>query len=407
VCRKEISIASAAWQQLGNDIDGETAGDESGTSVALSQDGTIVAIGARKNDGNGDNSGLVRVYKLTGSAWQQLGTDIDGEAEYDESGGSVALSQDGTTVAIGAPWNDGNGGRNSGHVRVYIWTGSAWQQIGNDIDGEGDGDGFGRSVALSQDGTIVAIGAPSDDGNGSNSGHVRVYKWTTGSAWQQIGNDIDGEAEYNAFGTSVGLSQDGTTVAIGAPWNGGNGRRSGHVRVHKWTGSSWEKLGDDMDGEAAGDDSGSSVALSQDGTTVVIGASYNGGNGNKSGHARVYKWTGSAWQQLGNDIDGEAAGDYSGSSVALSQDGTIVAIGAPYNRGNGNNSGHVRVYVWTGSSWEKLGDDIDGEYAGDDAGLASGSVALSQDGMTVAIGASTNNGNGSDSGHVRVYSLIL
>ena len=69
--------------------------------------------------------------------------------------------------------------------------------------------------------------------------------------------------------------------------------------------------------------------------------------------------------QLGSDINGEAAGDYSGCSVSMSSDGTIVAIGAPYNDGNGSNSGHVRVYQYSGGSWSQLGTDINGEAAND------------------------------------------
>ena len=96
----------------------------------------------------------------------------------DQIGRSVSLSSDGTTVAIGAPYNDGNGS-NSGHVRIYAWNGatSAWEQQGADIDGEAAGDQSGRSVSLSSDGTTVAIGAIYNDGNGSNSGHVRIYGW--------------------------------------------------------------------------------------------------------------------------------------------------------------------------------------------------------------------------------------
>ena len=108
--------------------------------------------------------------------------------------------------------------------------------------------------------------------------------------------------------------------------------------------------------------------------------------------------------QLGSDIDGEAAADYSGVSVSLSDDGTIVAIGAPYNDGNGSDAGHVRVYEWNSgtSSWDQKGGDIDGEAAGDWSGI---SVSLSSDGTEVAIGAYLNDGNGSDAGHVRVYSI--
>ena len=114
------------YQQIGQDIDGEAAGDLLGYSVSLSADGTVVAIGATRNDGvNGFNSGHVRVYERNGSEWTQRGSDIDGEAEYDQSGISVSLSADGSVVAIGATGNDGNGS-NSGHVRVYGWNGSAW-----------------------------------------------------------------------------------------------------------------------------------------------------------------------------------------------------------------------------------------------------------------------------------------
>ena len=103
----------------------------------------------------------------------QLGSDIDGEAAQDQLGGSVSLSSDGTILAIGGRVNDGNG-TDAGHVRVYGWNGSAWIQKGVDIDGEAEGDQFGRSVSLSSDGSILAIGANTNDGNGAEAGHVRV-----------------------------------------------------------------------------------------------------------------------------------------------------------------------------------------------------------------------------------------
>ena len=166
---------SQDWVQLGSDIDGEAAGDNSGRSVSLSSDGTIVAVGADKNDGNGNKSGHVRVYEWDGSAWVQRGNDIDGEAAGDNSGNSVSLSSDGTIIAVGAYKNDGKGA-NTGHVRVYEWDGSTWTQKGTDIDGESAEDRSSNSLSLSPDGTTVAIGAWDNDGNGPNSGHVRVYK---------------------------------------------------------------------------------------------------------------------------------------------------------------------------------------------------------------------------------------
>ena len=256
--------------------------------------------------------------------------------------GSVSLSSDGTRVAIGATSNDGNGS-NSGHVRVYQYSGSSWSPLGGDIDGEAAEDNSGYSVSLSDDGTKVAIGAYGNDGTVSNAGHVRVYSWN-GTLWSQLGVDINGEAADDYSGWSVSLSSDGTILAIGAYRNDGGGSSSGHVRVYSWNGTAWIQLGDDIDGEAS-DQSGWSVSLSSDGTILAIGAIGNSVWGQSdTGHVRLYSWNGTAWIQLGDDIDGEGDGDYFGYSVSLSSDGSKVAIGAPYNDGTASNAGHVRVY---------------------------------------------------------------
>ena len=175
-----------------------------------------MAIGAYNNDAGGSNSGHVRIYDYNGSAWVQVGADINGEAANDRSGRSVSLSSDGSRVAIGAEGNDGVG-TDSGHVRIYDYNGSAWVQVGADINGEATDDRSGYSVSLSSDGSIVAVGAYNNDGAGSNSGHVRIYQYNNNS-WSQLGSDIDGEAANDYSGYSVSLSSDGSRVAIGADW---------------------------------------------------------------------------------------------------------------------------------------------------------------------------------------------
>ncbi len=192
------------WSQLGNDIDGEASLDQSGYSVSLSADGLTVAIGANLNDGttglSTDNRGHVRVFKyglVQPTTWSQLGGDIDGEVTLDESGFSVFLSADGTTVAIGGHKNDGTAGSDRGHVRIYKYDPSktsavtnqllpnfgpiGWTRLGTDIDGELPNDQSGISLSLSADGSTVAIGANQNDGTnpattGDNRGHVRVYQ---------------------------------------------------------------------------------------------------------------------------------------------------------------------------------------------------------------------------------------
>jgi hypothetical protein len=340
------NFGPAGWDRLGGDIDGQAADDKSGTSVSLSADGTVVAIGANLNNGAGGDSGQVRVYKYNSTKtttpvkWEQLGADIYGQAQNDQSGTSVSLSADGTVVAIGAVYNDAGGTStdNRGHVRVYKYTqGKAavtvqtdplfgpagWTRLGADINGEDPEDRSGFSVSLSADGTVVAIGAILNDFNGnSNSGHVRVYKYTPDKAavtvqtdlsfgpagWTRLGADIDGELYNDYSGQSISLSADGTIVAIGAPYNDGSTGNvndvRGQVRAYKYNAgktaaitdqtlpnfgpAGWDRIGVDIDGEAAGDTS-YYVSLSADGTTLAIGATANDGNGPQAGQVRVYK----------------------------------------------------------------------------------------------------------------------
>jgi hypothetical protein len=99
--------------------------------------------------------------------------------------------------------------------------------------------------------------------------------------------------------------------------------------------------GNDIDGEVADDLSGYSVSM-PDANTIAIGAFHNGGNDKDAGHVRIYRWNGSAWVQKGIDIDGEAFGDESGFSISM-PDANTIAIGASSNDGNGIAAGHVRI----------------------------------------------------------------
>ncbi|MEO1082039.1 MAG: hypothetical protein AAFY29_20950 [Pseudomonadota bacterium] len=383
--------------QIGNDLDGENGGDLSGAAAAVSRDGTTVAIGARRNDGADTDAGHVRMYRRFGDQWVRFGPDIDGQASEDFSGSSVALSSNGLTVAIGAPGSDRNA-PTSGKVVVYVWDGREWEQLGDDINGASAGDESGDAVSLSSDGRTVAIGAGSAAGG---FGHARVFRWND-NAWVQLGGTIIGESAGDRSGEAISLSSDGLTVAIGAARNQGNGFDSGHVRVFRYDLNGWAQLGEDIDGENFADRSGSAVSLSSDGATLAVGAPRNSGNGTFSGHVRVFTWDGSAWTQLGDDIDGEAERDESGGAVSLSSDGRTLAIGAQLNDGSGENAGHARVYRWAGSNWEQVGRDIDGEGGNDSSGEA---VALSGDGQTLAVGARAN--GDFNSGHVRVFDLSV
>ncbi|MDA9599162.1 flagellin, partial [bacterium] len=385
--------ATGTWTQRGLDLDGEAAGDQHGFSVSLSLDGNTLAVGAIQNAASGIHRGHARVYSWNGSAWQQMGSDIDGVSNYAYNGHSVNLSDDGQTLAVGALQPGG-----LGSTSVYTWdaSNSQWVAKGAAISGIGADDRSGGSVKLSADGNTLAISANRGDGAaGVDSGYVRIFSWN-GSAWVQRGINISGEAANDFSGSSISLSDDGNILAIGSAYNDGNGSNSGHARVYIWNGTSWNQLGNDIDGESA-DDYSYFVNLSLDGTTLAVGAPVaKDGSGNATGHTRVYKWDGSSWVQRGSDIDGDDSGDNSGWQVSLNDDGTVVTAVAP---SHDNSIGHAKVYKWNGTNWVQVGNDIDGETAGD----GTRSVSTNAYGNTIALGSRYNDGNGQDSGHVRVY----
>jgi hypothetical protein len=327
------------------------------------------------------------------NTWSQVGEDILGSGR---SGLSVSMSADGNRLAIGSPGY--NGGLTDvydvGQVRVFKWSDNGWRQLGQDIDGEAGGDRFGTSVSLSSNGNKLAVGAIWVAENGARSGQVQVYTWS-GTTWQQLGKSINGETAMDSSGTSVSLSANGRRLAIGAPDNDGGGYNSGHVRIYQWVGGAWKQLGGDINGRVAGELSGHSVSLSADGNHLAIGAFYNGDNGDTAGAARVYAWSGTNWKQLGEDFHGKAPYDWFGISVSLSKtkNGTRVAIGTAQ-------ADYVQIYAWSGSKWTQHGGDINGE---DTGGKFGDSVSLSADGSRLAIGDPWGRDNGYNAGQVRVY----
>ncbi len=384
------ATAQEAWSQLGGAIDGTEADEGSGTSVAISEDGTIMAVGSRFYDSDGkDDRGRVRVFSWDGGTWSQLGDDLLGTAEDDSFGASIALSADGRTVAVGAP--DGNSG--TGQVRVFSFDGTSWTQDGQSIDGGASGDVAGRSVALSSDGTTVAFGAPFNDSDKDNAGQVRVFSFD-GTNWAQVGGDIYGTDAGDRAGWSVALSSDGERVAVGADRHDS---RKGQTRILDFDGTSWTQVGTDIDGQEDDDNFGVAVSLSADGRTVAVAASPNGG-----AYTQVWSETGGSWSQVGANIEA-LPGEVSGQPVSLASDGRRLAIGYPRDdNATDDGPGRVAVYERSGDSWSQLGADIYGEANGDYAG---GAVALSGNGLKVAIGAREHDDAvvGSNAGQVRVF----
>ena len=217
---------------------GESAEDGFGRSVAISDDNNTIAIGAFRNDGGGSNSGHVRVFRKSNGAWLQMGNDIDGENAGDYSGVSVDLSADGNVLAVGAYLDDNSNGTNKGQVKVYKYQSNSWSQLGDNIEGQNYGDEqLGWQVALSADGNILAASAWKADYAGrTNNGVVRAYSWD-GSSWTEVG-DLN-TARGDASSSKAAPATNGL-VYIGSTGNHTNTQ----TLTESWDGTSWSETSD-------------------------------------------------------------------------------------------------------------------------------------------------------------------
>ncbi|EDP69498.1 hypothetical protein FBALC1_17197 [Flavobacteriales bacterium ALC-1] len=340
---------------------------------------------------------LIFLIPFIGLGQVQIGQNIYGENQFDFFGYDINISSNGNIIAISGPQNSGNGS-SSGHVRIFENIGGVWIQIGQDIDGEGSDDYSGESISMSSNGNIVAIGSRF---NGNNSiGHVRIFK-NIGGVWTQIGQDIDGENEGDSSGTSVSLSSDGNIIAIGSPLNSENIISSGHVRIFENIGGVWTQIGQDIDGENDGDYSGTSVSLSSDGLIVAIGGPGNDEVSPDAGQVRVFENIGGVWTQIGQDINGSSILEISGANISLSSNGMILAIGAPrLSNGSLYRNGAARVYKLINNTWTQLGDTIYGDTT--NLNFSQG-LDISSDGTVLLIGGPDGGESSPTTGQARVY----
>jgi hypothetical protein len=316
------------------------------------------------------------VYVRSGGVWAQQGGELLGNDAVGNAmqGASVAISADGSTAIVGGP---GDGGF-TGTAWVYIRSGGVWTQQGSKLpnDGESFG-GLGTSVSISADGNTAIVGEP-HDGTGAH-GASYVYK-RSGGVWAKDGPRLIGTIINGSYeGTSVAVSGDGTTVIVGGP-KGNNFQ--GAAWVYTRGALNWVQQGSVLVGTGAAGPAyqGSSVSLSADGNTALVGGY---GDNNFSGAAWVFTRSGGVWSQQGAKLSspGALGGANQGMSVSLSSDGNSAIIGAPADVG----AGAARVYTRSNGVWSLLGTKLVGAGA---VGMASQgtSVSLSSDGNTAIVG---------------------
>ena len=388
----------SAQTQVGDILYGEANQDGFGSHVSYSADGTRLATSTPFNNALGFNTGHARVFELSNGNWIQIGEDIDGVAPGDRFGASLALSANGNRMAVGAPSNDDNG-NNAGHVRVFEISNGNLTQIGADIQGGLEITGFGQSLSISADGNRVAIGA---EGNFGLAGFAQIYELNNGN-WTQMGATLAGKNAHDGFGRTISLSADGNVVAVSAPFNNNaSGDRAGQVSIYEFDGSAWSQIGQDIEGETQDYYLGiATISLTPNGNKLVVDGNQASINEILSGQVRVFELIGDTWTQIGQSLNGEAAYDRFGAAIALSNDGTNIAITAigeyPIN------TSYIQFFELIDGAWIQMGDTWNGEDVYHSLGSA---LSYSADGSRLAVGASGGkNLDGVRTGYVVVYQL--
>lgn len=367
-------------------------GDQFGISVALSGDGNLLAVGAHLEDSaangvggdqssNGSpDSGAVYIFGRASGIWaQQSYIKASNTNANDWFGSSVSLSSDGNTLAVGAEREASsatgvngdeidNGAGNSGAAYVFVRSSGTWsQQAYVKASNTGANDRFGYSLALSADGNTLAVGAYQEDSSAtgiggiqtdevpaSNSGAAYVFT-RSGTNWnQQAYVKASNTGAGDLFGTSIALSRDGNTLAVGAPGEGSNttgingdqfnnsAGSSGATYVYTRSVGEWTQQAYVKASNTGGNDRfGQHVALSGDGNLLVVGAyledsnaiGIDGDQANNlaidSGAAYLYTRASGLWtQQTYVKASNADAGDYFGATTAVSDDGSAFAISA-------------------------------------------------------------------------------
>jgi hypothetical protein len=293
--------------------------------------------------------------------WRQVGSDLIGDAASDQLGRSNDCSHDGTRIILSSYAYNSSQGR----VRVYDWNGSAWTQVGNTLTGTATGDRFGRRVAISGDGNIIAVAAPHEHTTAyTDAGVVRVY-YLDGSTWtilpdsgsltdvNVLGNTQDafiGISDQQFLGEGgVILSYDGKTLLIGDKGNDTGGTDRGQVRIYTYSGGAWSQKGAALSGTVDSQAFGGGVDMTEDGNHLIIGT-----GASTSQVVQVYAWDGTVWSQKGSDIT-YSGDDGFGRPVSISNDGNVIALGIPNadlaDGALADDGGIVRMYHYTESNW--------------------------------------------------------
>jgi len=328
-----------------------TSGDQFGHSAAMSGDGTIVVFGAIGQDTTATDSGAAYVYE-NGTQVAILKASDAGAS--DNFGTDVAISKDGSVIVVGAPLWDATGASDAGAVYVYVKPSGGWTTTSSEDAKLTRSSPYsltylGSGVAISDDGNTIVASAymdPTDLGLGG----AYVYQkpgsgWTSATETAALtGSDV---TESDRLGHGLAISGDGTVIALGAPYADEPDSNCGVVYVYDRSGSTWSSTTETHKvgriSTSGNHYLGWSCALNEDGTILVAGAP---GVNSSQGFLFVFEDSGGTWSESKILVlnPGSAANQELGDDVAISRDGSLIIAGVPGYSGVVTSGGALAVW---------------------------------------------------------------
>jgi hypothetical protein len=320
--------------------------------VSISGDGSIIVAGSSYNDPNGTDSGAAYVFEKSGSTWTQFQKIVasDGAAS-DHFGASVSVSRDGSTIAVGSPYDDTT--TNQGAAYIFEKVGGTWTQVQKIVQSDtlANTSFGGTGVELTDDGTTILVGASHHDTGGTDTGRAYIFDKAANGTWSQtqiLRASNGGASDY--FASSIGISGDGTVICCGA-YNedtGATNKGAAYIFVKSAAGA-WSQTETQFiqasDGTTS-DSFGLGVSVSQNGDRILVGSHLDDTGEGDSGSMYIFDRTNGVWTQTNHLYPGHhtTPGGY-GMSSAISDDGKVYMVGSPNDEtAGGSDNGAVFVY---------------------------------------------------------------
>ena len=422
--------------------------------TAISSDGSTIVIGLPSYE---DSRGAVWTYHWDDATleWNMNDNIIVGDYSLSQTGYDLALNGNGNILIVGSPHASTSGPtfQYPSRTRVYRRNKAShggWEQLGSTLMESSKADwldeefdtgedtwysmtGSGTAVAISYDGYRVAVGAPhssprpgKEDEQSHRQGQVNVYEYDESvQEWIMLGESLYGKIDNHVFGFSLDMSADGTMLIVGSPqvsYPVGEELSPGAAYAFELLPSSsfpvtltrsavdasytWKPVGSPIEGDESGDLAGFSVAIDDVGTRIVIGYPDFGGLFN-GGLVRVFDLENNGknadWVQVGSDIlPDDTTGYGEGRAVAISGDGTTIAVYSPKTSFNDHILGMTRIWRLSPScrdddnnqdeacDWAVVGDSLSGERGHGGPTHRGRTVGLTLDGNRLALASSLN-----------------